>query len=118
MLEAMTKILSDLYVNKEKIKKNLGVTKGQIFAEFVLDALIKKGVPRFKAYRDIQRVAFAASDEEIEFLQAVKNDKAISTHLTKKEIESIFVAENQLGASGIIIKNVFNKVKKTCSKFT
>jgi len=118
MLEAMTKILSDLYVNKDKIKKNLGITKGQIFAEFVLDALIKKGVPRFSAYRDIQRVAFAASDSEMEFLQAVKNDKAISSHLTKKEIESIFVAENQLGASGAIIRNVFNKVNKTCSKFT
>jgi len=118
MLEAMTKILSDLYVNKEKIKKNLGVTKGQIFSEFVLDALIKKGVPRFSAYRDIQRVAFAASDSGMEFLQAVKNDKALSGHLTKKEIESIFVAENQLGASGAIIRNVFNKVNKTCSKFT
>ena len=118
MLEAMTKIASDLFVNKNKIKKNLTMTKGQIFAEFVLDALIKKGVPRFKAYRDIQRVAFAASDSEMEFLHAVKNDKEISSHLTGKEIERIFVPENHLGASGIIIKNVFNKVNKTCSKFT
>jgi len=62
MLEAMIKILSNLYVNKDRIRKNLEMTKGQIFAEFVLDALIKKGVPRFKAYRDIQRIAFKASD--------------------------------------------------------
>jgi adenylosuccinate lyase len=118
MLEAMTKILSELYVNKDKIKKNLGFTKGQIFAEFVLDALIKKGVPRFIAYRDIQRVAFSASESETEFLQAVKKDKAISAHLTKKEIERIFVPESHLGASGTIIKNVFNTVNRTCSKFT
>lgn len=117
MLEAMTKILSDLYVNKDKIKKNLGITKGQIFAEFVLEALIKKGVPRFIAYRDIQRIAFAASDSGAEFLHAVKNDKAISAHLNEKEIEHIFVPGNRLGASGTIIKNVYNIVTKTCSKF-
>ncbi|MGQ0638643.1 MAG: adenylosuccinate lyase [Nitrososphaerota archaeon] len=118
MLEAMIKILSNLYVNKDRIRKNLEMTKGQIFAEFVLDALIKKGVPRFKAYRDIQRVAFRASDFEMEFLHAIKKDKAISAHLTTKEMERIFVPENQLGASGAIIKNVYNTVTKTCSKFT
>lgn len=117
MLEAMTKILSDLYVNKEKIKKNLEMTKGQIFAEFVLDALIKKGVPRFKAYRDIQRVAFAASNSKTEFLEAVKKDKNISSHLTANELKTIFVPENRLGASSAIIKNVYSIVEKTCSKF-
>lgn len=118
MLEAMAKILSDLYVNKDRIRKNLGITKGQIFSEFVLEALIKKGVPRFIAYRDIQRVAFAASDSETEFLKAVKNDRAISAHLNSKEIEQIFVPENRLGASDAIIKNVYNLVTKTCSNFT
>jgi len=118
MLEAMIKILSNLYVNKDRIRKNLEMTKGQIFAEFVLDALIKKGVPRFKAYRDIQRIAFKASDFEMEFLHAINKDKAISDHLTTKEMERIFVPENQLGASGAIIKNVYNTVTKTCSKFT
>jgi adenylosuccinate lyase len=94
------------------------MTKGQIFAEFVLDALIKKGVPRLIAYRDIQRVAFAASDAETEFLDAVKNDAAISAHLNTKEIEAIFVPENHLGAADKIINNVYRKVLKTCSKFT
>lgn len=117
MLEAMTKILSNLYVDKNRIKKNLEMTKGQIFAEFVLDALIKKGVARLKAYRDIQRVAFAASDSGIEFVEAVKNDKSIASHLSQKEIEQVFVPENQLGASGTIIKNVYNIVTKKCSKF-
>jgi len=94
------------------------MTKGQIFAEFVLDALIKKGVPRLSAYRDIQRVAFAASDTGMEFLDAVKKDATISSHLKMKEIEGIFVPQNHLGASSMIINNVYKKVQKTCSKFT
>jgi adenylosuccinate lyase len=118
MLEAMTKILRELYVDEERIRKNLEFTMGQIFAEFVLEALIKKGVPRFEAYRDIQRVAFAASENRIDFRDAVKNDDAISSHLTEEEIDSIFVTENHLGASGQIIKNVYGIVKKSCIKFS
>lgn len=117
MLEAMTKVLSNIVVNKEKIKSNLGLTKGQIFAEFVLDVLIKNGVPRLIAYRDIQRVAFAASDKSVEFLDALKNDKNISSHLNDKELEKIFVPQNHLGSSKIIINNVYKKIQKTCNKF-
>lgn len=118
MLEAMTKILKELYVNEERIKKNLEFTQGQIFAEFVLEALIKKGVPRFEAYRDIQRVAFAALESGIDFRDAVKDDNSISSHLTAEEIDSVFVPENHLGASDQIIKNVYSLVKKSCVKFS
>ena len=118
MLETMTRIIKSLFVNEERIRKNLEITRGQIFAEFVLDALIQKGVPRFEAYRDIQRVAFASSEDETDFRDVVRNDKAFSSHLTDKEIDRIFVPENHLGASLDIIKNVSNKVRNSCSKFS
>ena len=118
MLEAMTKILSSIFVNEDKIRGNLEVTRGQIFAEFVLDALIQKGVPRFEAYRDIQRVAFASSSEGTDFRDAVRNDEAISSHLNDDEIGKIFIPENHLGASFDIIRNVSSIVKNSCSKFS
>jgi adenylosuccinate lyase len=117
MLETMSKIISNLVVNEKKIIENLHITKGQIFAEFVLEALIKKGVPRFIAYRDVQRVAFDAKDNEIQYIDAIKNDKAFSTKLTKKEIDSIFSPERHLGASPLIISNVNKLVQKTVKKF-
>lgn len=118
MLETMTRILRELYVNEERIRKNLEITMGQIYAEFVLEALIKKGVPRFEAYRDIQRVAFAASENGTDFRDAVKEDGAISSHLKDGEIDEIFVPENHLGASEQIIRNVHGIVKKSCSRFS
>ena len=117
MLETMTRIVSNLLVNEKKIVENLYITKGQIFAEFVLEALIKKGVPRFVAYRDVQRVAFVAKDKEIQYIDAIKNDKAFSSKLTDKEIDSIFSPEKHLGASPIIISNVKRSVQKTIKKF-
>jgi adenylosuccinate lyase len=56
MLSTMIKVVKDLSINIEKISSNLNVTKGQIYAEFVLESLVKKGIPRIEAYRDIQRI--------------------------------------------------------------
>ena len=117
MLETMIKIITNLQVNTKRIKENLYITKGQIFAEFVLEALIKKGIPRLKAYRDVQRVAFSAHKKEIDYMNALKNDKIISSSLSDKEIKSIFVAENHLGASLAIINNVDKHVKVNSKKF-
>ncbi|NOS62118.1 MAG: adenylosuccinate lyase [Nitrosarchaeum sp.] len=117
MLETMIKVISNLMVNEKRIVDNLYITKGQIFAEFVLEALIKKGVPRFIAYRDVQRVAFEAKDKEIQYIDAIKNDKVFSTKLTKKEIDSIFSPEKHLGASPLIISNVNKLVQETVKKF-
>ena len=117
MLETMTKIISNLMVNEKRIVENLYITKGQIFAEFVLEALIKKGVPRFVAYKDVQRVAFLANDKGIQYMDAIKNDKAFSSKLTNKEIESIFSPNKHLGASPMIISNVKKSVQKTVKKF-
>jgi len=114
MLETMTRIVSNLEVNEKKIVENLSITKGQIFAEFVLEALIKKGVPRIVAYRDVQRVAFKAKEKGIQYKTAIKKDKAFSSKLTAKEIDSIFSPQKHLGASSIIISNVSKSVAKNC----
>ena len=113
----MIKIITNLQVNTKRVKENLYVTKGQIFAEFVLEALIKKGVPRFKAYRDVQRVAFEAHEKEVNYMDALSNDKTVSSVLSTNEIKSIFVAEKHLGASATIINNVEKHVKAYTKKF-
>ena len=106
MLNAMTKVISELKVNIERITSNIEMTKGQIYAEFVLDALVNKGVGRFEAYRDIQRVAFAALESGEHFFDAISRDRNISNHLTKQELKAIFKAKNHLAASERIINNV------------
>jgi len=106
MLNAMTKVVSELKVNRERIASNIEMTKGQIYAEFVLEALVNKGVARFEAYRDIQRVAFAALESGEHFFDAASKDSSISKHLSKQELKAIFEARNHLAASGKIIEKV------------
>lgn len=116
MLHCMIGVVRGLRVDEERVAANLGITKGQIFAEFVLEALIKKGVARFEAYRDVQRVAFKANEEGMEFSEAVKEDRSISSRLSAEEIDGIFKPESHLGASRIIISNVKKTVRTMISK--
>jgi adenylosuccinate lyase len=117
MLNSMKKVILDLNVNTKRITSNLDITKGQIYAEFVLEALIKKGIPRFEAYRDIQRVAFASLEREEEFFDALRKDPILSKSLTPLELKDIFNAKNHLSASSKIIENVVRKVKATNKKY-
>ena len=112
MFNSMIKVISELNINREKIKSNIELTKGQIYAEFVLEALVKKGVARLDAYRDIQRVAFATIESGEHFFDAVAKDASISKRLTKKELQSIFDAKSHMAASGRIIDDVAKLVNK------
>ena len=50
-------------------------------------------------------------------MDALVNDKVISSILSSKEIKSIFVPEKHLGASVSIINNVEKHVKANAKKF-
>ena len=118
MLDLMLKIFQRLKINQQRIKQNLEITEGQIYSEFLLDALIKKQVPRFSAYRDIQRIAFKATEEQEHLLDAASKDSSISDKLSDKELRKIFSPTNHLSASPAIIANVATKVQKSISKIT
>lgn len=110
MLNLMTTVFSNLEIHTERIASNLSMTNGQIHAEFVLDLLIKKGIPRFDAYRDIQRVAFSAIENKQSFLDAIRNDSELGKRLTLEELLDIFEPGKHLSASTTIIQNVAKMV--------
>ena len=110
MLNLMTTVISNLEIHTERIASNLSLTNGQIHAEFVLDLLIKKGIPRFDAYRDIQRVAFSAIENKQSFLDAIQNDSELGKLLTLQELLDIFEPGKHLSASTTIIQNIAKMV--------
>jgi adenylosuccinate lyase len=114
MLNSMINVIANLKVNTASIARNLMLTKGQIFAEFVLDTLIRKGMSRIEAYKLVQSIAFEASNKGIEFLEALKSDERISNIITRDELDNIFNAKEHLGASYIIIKEIADKAATIC----
>jgi len=114
MLNSMINVIANLKVKTDSIARNLMLTKGQIFAEFVLDVLIRKGMGRIEAYKLVQSIAFEASNKGIEFLEALKGDERIINIITKDELDNIFNAKEHLGASYIIIKEIADKAVTMC----
>ena len=110
MLQTAIDILPRLAVNRDRIRENLEKTRGQIYAEFVMDALIRGGMSRFDAYRNVQRVAFRAAEAQTHFRDAVTADDAISERLDPQTLDEIFDAASHLGASKEIIRNVAESI--------
>ena len=116
MLQSMLAVMQNLHVNVERIRENLHVTNGQIFAEFVLEAMIRKGVPRMEAYGNVQRVAFEANESGAPYEDAIRADGAISSVLTADEIRGIFDPARRMGASDRIIRGVVREVNRRVSR--
>jgi len=83
-------IMKDLRVYPENMKRNLGVTKGLVFSQRVMIALIDKGLSRQQAYEIVQRNAMKAWQGRISFLDLLSKDAELKKHLSKKELEGIF----------------------------
>ena len=110
MLTTMIKVIKNIFVNVEKVSSNINITKGQIYAEFILESLVRKGIPRIEAYMDIQRVAFQAKDNGKQFIQAIKDDTVLSKYFSEMELNDLFNPKQHF-ASGIkIIENVSSTV--------
>jgi adenylosuccinate lyase len=116
MLNSLLSVLQNLNINTQKIKENIEKTNGQIYAEFVLDALVKKQIPRIDAYRKIQEVAFRATEDSVSFYDAVKKDNQLGKALNQRELKSIFNPKNHLSASKIIINSVSSNARATIRK--
>ena len=74
--------------------------------------MILKGIPRFKAYRDIQSVAFNAAEKQEHFFDALIKEEEIVNNVSKEELKVIFNPKSQLSASKNIIRNIVNKAKQ------
>jgi adenylosuccinate lyase len=111
MLNSMIKVIEGLSVNRQKILDNIHKTNGRIFAEFVLDVLVKKGISRMSAYDNIQRVAFETLENGKDFEEAIVQDASIGANLNKKELKMIFDPNTHLAASTKIINNVIKKAE-------
>ena len=112
MINSMIKVIEGLSVNTKKILENINKTKGRIFAEFILEALVKKGIPRMSAYDNIQHVAFETLANDKDFKEAIMQDPSIGANLNKKELRIIFDPNRHLAGSTKIINNVIKKTEQ------
>ncbi|MFQ5925324.1 MAG: adenylosuccinate lyase [Dehalococcoidia bacterium] len=90
VLSLFTYIMEGLQVYPEHMRQNLEVTRGLIFSQRVLLALIEKGLSRDEAYEIVQRNSMKAWKERVSFLDLLSGDPDVSKHLSRAELEGLF----------------------------
>jgi adenylosuccinate lyase len=90
MLEKLTHVLSNLRINKDRMRKNVELTKGLVFSQRVLLALTAKMPSREDAYSLVQKLAMKSWDEGADFKKLVESSGEVRKHLNPKEIDTLF----------------------------
>ena len=89
-LALFTSVMKGLQVYPQRMKRNIGLTKGLIFSQRVMLALIDKGLSRQKAYELVQRNAMKAWKGRRNFLSLLKADPEVTATLPPEELEPLF----------------------------
>ncbi len=90
IVHQLTYLIENLIVKEENMLKNINLTKGVIFSQKVLLALIDKGILREDAYKIVQGLAHESIRSQIDFSELLKKDAYVSKHFTAQEIDELF----------------------------
>jgi adenylosuccinate lyase len=96
MLRKFTEVVKKMAVYPQRMKENLERTRGLIFSEPVMLALVRKGMDKDEAYRLVQSRAMEVWREGSDFLDLLKEDKEISARLSEEELAGCFDMEHHL----------------------
>ena len=89
-LNLFARVMRDLVVYPDRMKQNMDATKGLLFSQRVLLALIDKGLGREDAYKIAQRNSSRVLDEGVSFREALEADAEVGERLTPEEIDDLF----------------------------
>lgn len=110
MLVLMTNVLKDLWVDEERMRRNLELTQGRTMSEAAMIALTRKGMDRQKAHELIRHLAMKSEVEQQPFKETLLKDETVQRLLSEKEVDQALDPKNYLGTA---IKQVDLVVQKT-----
>jgi adenylosuccinate lyase len=102
-------VIEGLRIYPERMKENLYLSRGLIFSEKLLLALIEKGLSRSEAYRLVQHRAMEAWEKGLDFFELVSQDEEITAHLSPEELSRVFDLEGSLKYVDYIFRRVFGE---------
>jgi adenylosuccinate lyase len=101
-LHEMTEILGRLVVHADRMLENLELTRGLIYSQPVLLALVDAGMDRQLAYRVVQGHAQRSLTGGSRFQDALASDPMVSAWIAPTELRSLFDPRRQLHHVGEI----------------
>jgi len=107
MLHRLMNLLKNLLVYPQRMRENLEASRGLVFSQSLLLALVNKGLTRDAAYRLVQRAAMLVWEGEENFFDVVHRDPDIRRHLSDAELAELFDYRHHLRHVDVIYRRVF-----------
>jgi adenylosuccinate lyase len=90
MLALFISIAANMRVNTARMKQNVEITRGLVFSQRALIALIDKGMKRQDAYKLVQRNAMEAWEDGEDFRDKLEADGDVASLLTVEDLDAVF----------------------------
>ena len=104
----LTKVIKDLRVYPENMKRNMEKSKGLYNSQQLLLMLTQKGVSREDAYANVQKVAMKVwNSENLDFIEEAQRDGFIKSHINENELLEISKLEYHTKFVDTLFKRVF-----------
>ena len=109
VLTRMNKILKDMVVYPNNIKKNLDLSKGTIMAEAIITKLVEKGMGRQDAHELLRETSMKAFETDKNLKEILLTKNIVKRYLSDKELNELFDYNNYIGLSVEKTEKVINK---------
>jgi adenylosuccinate lyase len=96
ILDLMTGTIENLVVHPERMRRNLELTRGLVFSQSLLLALVDAGMERDAAYRVVQDASRDAWERGGELAAVARADAGITAALGSAELERVFDLQHAL----------------------
>ena len=90
ILDLFAGVVRDLRVYPERMTENVESTRGVLFSQRVLLALVEKGLARDKAYGMVQSLSMDSWENKKDFRELLRHDAGVTEHLSVSELEDLF----------------------------
>ena len=90
ILSIFTRIVKDLRVFPERMWANIESSRGLIFSQRVLLALVDRGLAREDAYKIVQRNAMRSWDHNEDFRQLLESDSEAMAYFSPDDLTELF----------------------------
>ncbi len=104
-LYQMAELVPHFEIDTERMRRNLDATRGLIFAEAVSMALAGH-IGKSAAHDLVEAVSRETKKSGKHFREALRQNKAVTEHLTSADLDRLFAPENYLGVAGLLVDRV------------
>jgi adenylosuccinate lyase len=112
MLTLMTNVVTNLYVNEERMRQNIELTQGRALSEAIMIALTRKGMNRQEAHELLRKLTIKSELEKRPFREILIEDKMVNARLSEREIDEALNPWNYLGTALEQVELMVEKTKQ------